>query len=886
MNKELDILLLEDDAADAELSLRELRREGIQCRAKRVWTEADFATALQQPALDLILADYALPAYDGLTALKRAQQERPEVPFILVSGSLGEELAIDALHHGATDYVLKRRLSRLGPAVRRALLEIQERRQRQQAEAALAKSEARYRGLFESSRDAIMTLFPPDWKFTSANAATVELFGAKDQQQFTSLGPWEVSPARQPDGEDSSTKAKRMIETAMTRGSHFFEWTHQRLDGQAFPATVLLTRVQLEGKAGLQATVRDITEQKQAEAALRESEAKFRSVAETSPVGILIHQGGRFRYVNAVLVAMTGYTREELLAMDFLELVHPEFRGLVGSRGLARLRGEEVPANYEFKVLTKAGEERWAELRATGFEFEGQPAVLATVFDITEQKRAGEQIRAQASLLDLAHDAIAVQDMNGQIRYWNKAFERLTGRTAAEALGKDMTALLRKDAAAVAEATDALLAQGEWNGELDIVTSAGRRLTTQSRWSLMRDAQGQPEAVLTINTDITAKKQLEAQFLRAQRLESLGFLASGIAHDLNNALAPIPMAVDLLRGEPLDQQGQKLLDTVTAGVSRATGMVQQIITFARGIEGKRIRLRLQHVVKDLQRVVQDTFPKTIQFQVCLPRDLWPVVGDPTQLYQVLLNLCLNARDAMPQGGNLTVTMENALLDEQYTAMNPEAKAGPHVLVTVADTGTGITEEVKSRLFEPFFTTKEPGKGTGLGLSTTLSIAKGHGGFVQVLSEPHKGSAFKVYLPAEPGAEAEALPAGPEGPPRGHGELILVVDDEATIRCVCQRTLERHGYQVLTASQGAEAVALYAQHRAGIAAVLTDMIMPVMDGPATIQALRSLEPQVRIVVMSGQASEDAAKAVAGSLRATLAKPFTATELLVTVAQALA
>jgi len=631
MSQEVRILLLEDSAPDAELTLRELRREGIAFTAKRVWTEAEFRAELGEPALGLILADHALPSCDGLSALRLAHQERPEVPFIVVSGTPGEELAIDALRHGATDYVLKQRLSRLGPAVRRALLGVQEHRQRQQAE---------------------------------------------------------------------------------------------------------------------------------------------------------------------------------------------------------------------------------------------------------------EQVRAQASLLDLAHDAVAVQDMNGQIRYWNKAFERLSGWTAAEALGKPMAALLQMNTEAVAEATAALLAQGEWNGELDLVTRAGRRLTVLSRWSLMRDAQGRPEAVPTINTDITAKKQLEAQLLRAQRLESLGFLASGIAHDLNNALAPIPMAVDLLRTERLDQAGQKLLDTVTAGMKRATGMLQQILTFARGLEGKRMRLRLQHLVKDLQRVIQDTFPKAIQSRLRVPRNLWPMVGDPTQLFQVLLNLCLNARDAMPQGGNLTVTMENTLLDEQYAAMNPEAKAGPHLLVTVTDTGTGMTEEVKRRLFEPFFTTKEPGKGTGLGLRTTLSIVKGHGGFVQVLSEPHKGSTFKVYLPAEPGAEAEAPPAGPEGPPRGHGELVLVVDDEAAVRCVCQHTLERHGYQVLTASHGAEAVALYAQHWAGIAAVLTDMIMPIMDGPAAIQALRSLEPRVRVVAMSGQSSEDTAKVAVGGLRANLTKPFTAAELLQAVARALA
>lgn len=323
-----------------------------------------------------------------------------------------------------------------------------------------------------------------------------------------------------------------------------------------------------------------------------------------------------------------------------------------------------------------------------------------------------------------------------------------------------------------------------------------------------------------------------------------------------------------------------MLADMEANVQRAAGLVRQVLTFGRGIGGNRVPLQPAQIVREIRQVIRDTFPKSIEFEYHAAPDLWLVIGDPTQIHQVLLNLCINARDAMPHGGRLAIELENVVLDENYTGMNLEAKPGPYVAIKVADTGTGIPQEIQDKIFDPFFTTKEPGKGTGLGLSTTLGIVKSHGGFIHCYSEMGKGSTFKVYFPANATpAAAESAAVAQTGLPRGRNELVLVVDDEEPIRNVVQKTLERFGYRVLLAANGAEALALYARHRAEIALVITDMMMPIMDGPATIVALMAMNPQVKIIGSSGQASNGGgAKALSTGVKHFIPKPYTAEAML--------
>jgi PAS domain S-box-containing protein len=499
------------------------------------------------------------------------------------------------------------------------------------------------------------------------------------------------------------------------------------------------------------------------------------------------------------------------------------------------------------------------------------------------QQRADERIREQAALIDQANDAILVCDLADRITFWSRGAEKLYGWTAADVWGRAVTELLFKTRPAeLMEANRAVTAAGRWEGELPQVARDGREIIVASRWTLLYDSAGQPKSRLHINTDITAKKQAEAKLLRAQRMENIDRLASGIAHDLNNIFTPLAVGIDLLRMSHPDIPDEPLLVMMRASARRGMDLVRQILTFSRGVEGARRPIVLHPLVDELITFFRQTFPKSITITTDIPEKLSLINADPTQMYQLLTNLCINARDAMPQGGTLRITARNQSLEGIGAQHSPELAAGRFVVLTVEDTGTGMAPEVLDKIFEPFFTTKEVAKGTGLGLATAQSIVRNHGGRIDVESAVGKGTRFTVYLPA---ADAPApAPAAAEGRelPGGKGELLLVVDDEAALLQVARLALTKAGYRVVTATNGAEAVALYAQQPQAIQAVLMDMMMPVMGGAQTIQALRRLNPVVKVIAFSGlfTAAGGQRASVAG-VQAVLPKPYTVRDLLTTV-----
>jgi signal transduction histidine kinase len=433
-----------------------------------------------------------------------------------------------------------------------------------------------------------------------------------------------------------------------------------------------------------------------------------------------------------------------------------------------------------------------------------------------------------------------------------------------------------------------LYAEGEWSGELQQVHQDGSTLSVRARARLLRGPDGKPESVLIVNTDITEQKRLEAQLLRAQRLDSIGTLAGGIAHDLNNVLQPILMAIDVLGDDTLPAEDRRnYLRMLSQNAHRGADLVRQVLTFARGTRGERLPVRLQDVLREVHNVVRETFPRAIAVSLELPKELPPVAADPTQLHQVITNLCVNARDAMPGGGLLELQAEVVWLDEAAARAQTGVEAGRYLVVRVADTGTGMTPQVQERIFEPFFTTKGPNAGTGLGLSTTLSIVRSHGGFLRVQSAPGKGSTFEVWLPAaaEPGPPVAPAPR----PPRiaGEGQRLLLVDDEGAIREITRAALEGSGYQVMTARNGIEGMALYMQHGAELAAVLTDWMMPQGDGPALLRFVQERNPAARLLVMSGLPQDVGPHLVKGARPVQLMqKPYTAEQLLAALADLLA
>jgi two-component system, cell cycle sensor histidine kinase and response regulator CckA len=495
---------------------------------------------------------------------------------------------------------------------------------------------------------------------------------------------------------------------------------------------------------------RYIRQLQQTELALRQSENRLRAMIDAEPECIkLIARDGTLLEINAYgLAIMEVESADVLIGKPIDALIVPEYRAAFVELHASVCQGNK--GTLEFEIVGFKGTRRYMETHAVPLrnESDGTFIHLALMRDITQQKQAQQQIREQAALLDVSTDAILARNIHNQILFWNKGAQILYGWKAEEAVGKNVLQLLYKEISPQLE--DAYLRvinTGEWRGELHQLTREGKVIIVESRWTLIRDDNGQPKSILSVNSEITQQKQLEAQLLRSQRLESIGTLAGGIAHDLNNILSPILMSVQLLQKKLPDQQSQQILQTLENNVKRGANLLKQVLSFARGIEGKQTIVQIQPLMAEMEQIIAQTFPESIICQTDIPKNLWYVRGDTTQLHQVLINLVVNARDAMPNGGILRIAAENLVIGEHFGQINIDAKVGSYIAIVVTDTGMGMSSEVQQRIFEPFFTTKEIGKGTGLGLSTALGIIKNHGGFLNVYSQVGRGTQFTVYLPA-------------------------------------------------------------------------------------------------------------------------------------------
>ena len=648
----------------------------------------------------------------------------------------------------------------------------------------------------------------------------------------------------------------------------------------------------------------DITERKRAEAILHEREARLRAIIATDPECLkLVSVDCHLLEMNpAGLAMLEAASLAEAQAKPLLDYVLPAHHAAFAELHEKVMRGES--GVLEFEVEGLRGTRRWLETHATPMRDQtgGISAILCITRDVTQRRRAEATLRESEErfrqVVENIREAFWMSDArDGGMIYVSPRFTELWGRSAealCRAPGASLEGVHPDDRARVKAALPGMIS-GNYDETHRVVRPDGTVRWVRARAFPVSDAKGKPYRIVGVAEDITEKREMEIELMRAHRVESVGRLANGIAHDMNNTLAPIMMSASLLKIGLPPAETARVVEAIESSAKRGSDLVRQLLVFSRGVEGEAVPIRPADLIDGVAEMVRQTFPRNIEIATSVPAGAWSIRGDATQLHQVVLNLCLNARDAMPGGGRLGLSAENVSLDANSAATSPKAQPGPYVVLRVTDNGLGISPEIAGKIFDPFFTTKEVGRGTGLGLSTASGIVENHRGFIRMQSEVGKGTRFDLYLPAiRESKEAPAAPPKPASPPkpvliRGRGELVLLVDDEENIRRSLDHVLSHHGYRVLLAKDGMEACEIFARHPE-IALVITDLDMPVMDGVALAHAVRKLHRTVKIVVSTGlsagrNAVDRTPELEALGVDAILLKPYGAAKVLALVREVL-
>ena len=720
-------------------------------------------------------------------------------------------------------------------------------------------------------------------EIVSANPALAQMIGATPEQvktqNFRQLESWKRSGLL------------NLAEAALATGQlQHAEINHVSTFGKSLWLSCQIVPFEHEGALQLLGLIVDISGRKHSEVVLQSANNRLTAMFEGARDAILLADAetGIILEANEEAERLLNLPRQGIIGRRHVDL-HPPERADEYRRVFEEHLRQPRPTLVEVEVMNSEGRRIPVEISANHINLPNGRRLFQGIFrDVSERKRTEDQLRKLSRAVEQSPASIVITNLQGDIEYVNPKFTKITGYSAEEALGKNPRILKSGDMPITAyqKLWETITSGGEWRGEFHNKKKNGELFWEAAALSPIRDAQGAITHFLAVKEDITEKKSLEHQFLRAQRMESLGTLAAGVAHDLNNILAPILMSTDFLRAIATRPSDQKVLNLLHEGARRGADIVRQLLIFGRGLEGHRSELQVRSLLSEMGGIINQTFPKTITLERLFPSDLWTVRADPTQIHQVLLNLCVNARDAMPHGGLLTVAAENRIVDASAAAQIPDARPGRYVVLTVTDTGRGIPPEVLDKVFDPFFTTKEPGKGTGLGLSTVLGIVKSHEGFVRVQSSAGDRTRFEVYLPALDGQGALQPCAVVPVAVKADGQFILLVDDEEAVLETGRRMLSNNGYRVLTARNGAEGIVKYSKRRKDIRAVVTDMAMPVMDGTSLIRALRQISPELCIIAISGlPAQPDAAINCGMLVDAFLLKPFGAAQLLATLNQVL-
>jgi PAS domain S-box-containing protein len=635
----------------------------------------------------------------------------------------------------------------------------------------------------------------------------------------------------------------------------------------------------------------DISERKRVEAQVVDTLSFTKAVLHHTPLGVVVHgPGGNAEIANESMARMIGTDVPGVLRQNFRELESWRRSGMQEAADRALATGREV--THRATLESSSGRSFYAEARLVPFDYRGTRHLLTLLADETVQRRTLEKLHLLHAALEAAPSGWVVTDAEGRIEWVNPGFTAMTGYTAAEVSGQNPR-LLRSGChpAAFYEEMWRTLRRGDvWAGELRNRRKDGTLYDEHMTVTPVRNESGTTTHFVAIKHDVTERKHLEQQLTRTQRLESIGLLASGIAHDLNNVLTPILLSVELLRTKYPAVEAEKYIETVASAAQRGAGIVRQVLTFARGMDGgERTEVQPRYLLKDLSQLIEETFPRNIAIRFEMARDVNEVVGDLTQLHQVLLNLAVNARDAMPHGGQLTLSAHNSVVTAG-AAVATQLAPGPYVVLAVADTGTGIPPEVLEHMFEPFYTTKPRGKGTGLGLSTVYGIVRSHGGHIDVKTRLGQGSTFEVWLPVAPARAAARETRQAPLSLDGEGRCVLVVDDEEAIRTVAQRILRKQGFNPILAVDGTDGLRAVLGNPKGYAVAIVDMMMPRMSGADLVRNLRLVAPDLPVIVSTGVMTGEGEAGCERELeqmgvRAFLPKPYDAERMRAALAKAL-
>lgn len=856
------ILFLEDNPADVEVVERACREAGWNCVVRRVETEPGLTEALSEFQPHAILCDFALPALGGLAGVELVRALAPEVPIIVYTGTLDEETAVKCLTAGADDYILKDRPARLLPAIETALSARRERQARRQAQKALEESERRFRALVETAHDAILS-FDEEGLIQSWNPATEFIFGYRGQE----LAGRPLSSLLEDGDEGSLRTILSLAETAVAGsrraglgGSWSFEGRRQ--SGSLFPLEVSFSEWESGGGRRFTAIIRDTTERVVAREALENLSHRYELLLNSAGEGIMgLEPDGSVSFVNPMALSLLGWTAGEILGGNFHDLLQAGTAGSFSRNAspiLATLRGDR-PFHGESTFLCRDGSVMEVALSCTPIRKENRVLGAVLVFeDATRRKMQDRALRASEAryrgLVEHATYGIYRSTPEGRFTEVNPALVEMLGYESREALLKvDLYRDIYRDPGERFALVEKFRDRSRFlESEAHWLRRDGTPITVRLSGRVIRSAEGKLEGFEVVVEDLTERKGLEEQLRQAQKMEAVGQLTGGIAHDFNNVLSVILLNADILRialeeGE-MPEVGD--LDCIINAARKAAAITRKLLTFSRQAELSPTVTGLDGVLDGLEPMLRTLLPESVALRLAPNLSGTPVRVDPGSVEQILMNLVANSRDAIPDGGTVRISLEEATLDEEYCGRHSYVKPGRYVCLEVSDTGTGMDEETQKRVFDPFFTTKAPSSGTGLGMAMVYGLTKQQGGHVHLYSQVGKGTSVRLYFPVQASGEPEAaVEIGAPGVSPAAG-TVLLVEDEENLRLTTTKALQRAGYQVLAAEDGHEALEFYEANAERIDLILSDLILPKMNGSQLYRKLVDRHGPVRFVLTSG------------------------------------